>query len=234
MKRFFATQAFYALFLAAVFSAEPAIATPILLYGGGGEYNIPTQSIMERRYNGVTRQKYDYSCGSAALATLLQEFYDKDVSEQEVLNAMYAVGDQELIKQKGFSLLDMQSYLKTLGYRGEGYRAPLEKLSKADIPAIVLINQRGYTHFVVVAGVMDDSVLLLDSARGKKVVRRGEFLEQWNGILFIIHDDMKIAGKSFNTKKQWATHLQSRFNVTLNQQDLASTVLNTAYTPGYY
>lgn len=214
--------------------AGSAQAAPFLLYGGGGEYSVPVKSMLDKRYNGVNRQKYDFSCGSAAMATLLSQFYGYAIDEGDVLNAMYEVGDQETIKQKGFSLLDMKKYLASIGYKAEGYRTPIDKLVKANIPAIALINHRGYSHFVVVAGVVGDSVLLLDSAKGKKVISKSEFEDQWNGILFIIHDDMKFAGKSFNTKNQWASHLQSRFNVSLNDRDLASTALHTTYNPGYY
>ena len=189
---------------------------------------------MDKRFVGVTKQEFDFSCGSAALATLLNEFYGHSVDEKDVLTAMYDAGDQKAIKLKGFSLLDMRSYLTSIGYSADGYRAPLDKLIKAGIPALALINSKGYSHFVVVGGVSNDSVILLDSAKGKRVVRREEFEEQWNGILFIIHDNMKLAGKSFNTKKQWASHLQARFNVNLNDRDLASIGIATAHTPGYY
>lgn len=210
-------------------------AVPVDLFGGGGgEYNIPAQSLVDKRFSGVTKQKFDFSCGSAAVATLLKEFYGRKVDEKDVLTAMYDVGDQEAIKKKGFSLLDMQSYLSSIGYTADGYRAPLNKLVKANIPAIALINPKGYSHFVVIAAVNDDSVIILDSSKGKSLMRRDEFESLWNGILFIVHDDMKLAGKSFNTKSRWASHLQARYNTNLNDRDLASTGLETAYTPGYY
>jgi uncharacterized protein len=218
-----------------IIMSAPAFAVPVNLFGGGGgEYNIPTKSMVEKRFTNVAKQKYDYSCGSAALSTLLREFYGIHADEGKVLQAMYDVGDQEAIKKKGFSLLDMRSYLASIGYTADGYRAPLDKLVKARIPAIALISPKGYSHFVVIAGVSPDSVLILDSSKGKHVLSRNEFEKQWNGILFIVHDDMKIARKSFNSKDKWASHLQARFNVNLNDRDLASASLATAYMPGYY
>ncbi len=214
---------------------DSAFAMPVNVFGaGGGEYNVPTKSIVEKRFTGVSKQKYDYSCGSAALATLLKEFYGHDAYEGDVLKSMYEVGDQEAIKKKGFSLLDMRSYLASIGYTADGYRAPLDKLVKAKIPAIALISPKGYSHFVVIAGVNADSVLILDSSKGKHVLSRDDFEKQWNGILFIVHDDMKVARQSFNSKDKWASHLQARFNVNLNDRDLASIGLTTAYMPGYY
>ena len=55
----------------------------------------------------VVRQRYDFSCGSAALATLLRYHYNRDVGEEQVFRAMYAAGDPCVIQPVGFSLLDM-------------------------------------------------------------------------------------------------------------------------------
>ncbi len=43
---------------------------------------------------------------------------------------------------------------------------PLEKLDNEGVPAIVLINERGYHHFVVVKGYKNGRVLVGDPARG--------------------------------------------------------------------
>jgi predicted double-glycine peptidase len=202
--------------------------------GSGGEYNIPVQSYSARKFKEVIKQRYDYSCGSAALATMLNRFYGHNITEKEALTAMYAVGDQEKIRKEGFSMLDMKAYLDSIGYTADGYRDSLDKLRKVGIPAIALINANGYHHFVVISGVNDDSVVLLDSARGKRIMRRHDFEEQWNQILFIIRNEMNVAKASFNKKGTWAAHQQARFNVPVNATDLVSSALQNAYMPGYF
>ena len=46
-------------------------------------------------------------------------------------------------------------------------RRPLDKLASAGIPAIVLINEHGYNHFVVIKGMRDERVLIGDPSGGR-------------------------------------------------------------------
>lgn len=202
--------------------------------GGGGEYQIPVRSVVERRFKDVSKQQYDFSCGSAAISTLLTKFYNYPLNEKEALTAMYNAGDKEKIKKEGFSLLDMKNYLHSIGFTADGYKDNLDKLKKVGIPAIALINTRGYHHFVVISGVSDDSVIVLDSARGTRIMRRDDFEAEWNKILFIVRNDVTLANRGFNTKKSWAAHQQVRFNVPVALDDLASSALQNAYMPGYF
>ena len=127
---------------------------------GGGDVIMPVTSMRQARLAGTLLQKYDFSCGSAALATLLTHHYGYPVSEQTVFEEMYAQGDQQKIQREGFSLLDMKRLLAKLGFEADGFEQPLEKLNEANVPAIVLINEKGYHHFVVVKGVQPDRVLI--------------------------------------------------------------------------
>ena len=66
---------------------------------------------------------------------------------------MYASGNRAKIRAEGFSLLDMRRYLRSVGYEADGFELPLDKLLEEGVPAIVLLNDRGYRHFVVVKGL---------------------------------------------------------------------------------
>src|SRR5690606_40798166 len=61
----------------------------------------------------VCSSDLDFSCGSAATATLLTYQYGHPVTELEVFRQMYAQGDQARIRKEGFSLLDMRRYLQS-------------------------------------------------------------------------------------------------------------------------
>src|SRR6218665_2475537 len=108
-----------------------------------GTFSVPTVSMKEGRYLATERQQFDFSCGSAALSTLLTHHYGHPVTEQAVFEAMYREGDQAKIQHEGFSLLDMKRYLEANGFEADGFEAPLEKLAAAKIPAIALINESG-------------------------------------------------------------------------------------------
>ena len=121
-----------------------------LLSTGAGDMQVPVTSLRQARWSGTLLQQYDFSCGSAAVATLLTHHYAYPISEQAVFEQMYAQGDQARIRQDGFSLLDMKRVLAAQGFDADGFEQPLDKLGEVNVPAIVLLNDNGYLHFVVV------------------------------------------------------------------------------------
>src|SRR5262249_35738456 len=99
-----------------------AQAADVVLGTPTGNYSFGVKSYAEIPFQTVIHQKYDYSCGSAALATLLKYHYAVNTDEAATFKQMYAVGDQASIRKLGFSLLDMKRYLESLGYVADGFR----------------------------------------------------------------------------------------------------------------
>jgi hypothetical protein len=191
--------------------------------GGGGGSTISAKSINERKFQDVVRQQYDFSCGSAAIATLLTFHYEYPIDEQTAFRHMYEEGDREKIKRSGFSLLDMKSYLGQNGYQSDGFEASLDTLADAGVPAITLLNVSGYRHFVVVKGVTADEVLVGDPALGLKFFKRSVFESMWrNSILFIITNQPEIAKKHFNKAETWQALSRAPFGNAVDHQSLSS------------
>jgi predicted double-glycine peptidase len=172
--------------------------------GGGANLSIKVQSFQARKFSTTIKQKYDFSCGSAALATLLTFSYDKPTTESDVFASMYLNGDRSEIQQYGFSLLDIKNYLARIGMPSGGFRAPLSKLAEARLPAIVLINEHGFKHFVVIRGIEDNRVLLADPALGLRSESLPVFQKQWSGIFFLIETDIQTAQSNFNGVDDWS------------------------------
>jgi hypothetical protein len=169
-----------------------------------GNYNLRLTSYAEIPFRTVVHQQFDYSCGSAALATLLHYQYHKNTNEAEVFKAMYEVGDQDRIQKLGFSLLDMKKYLASIGYEADGFRLSLKDLQDSSIPAIALIQIGSYKHFVVIKGVVGDHVLIGDPALGLREYKAADFEKLWNGIAFLIHDQpASEADPVFNSAEEW-------------------------------
>lgn len=189
-----------------------------------GSLSVKVTSLKEARFRTTVRQQYDFSCGSAALATLLTHHYRRPVNEQEVFTAMYDSGDQGKIRREGFSLLDMKNYLEASGYRADGYSASLERLVKNNTPAIVLINYKGYKHFVVVKGMRDEMVLVGDPSLGSKVIPREQFESMWtNRILFVIRSHRDHT--SFNSSQDWRGKVKAPLGEALGRDSLANITL---------
>lgn len=168
----------------------------------GGAYAVPVASIKDLRFRNTLHQQYDFSCGSAALATLLTHHYNFPVSEQQVFREMYERGDKMKIRREGFSLLDIKMYLEAHGFEADGFVTGVEQLSAAGVPAIVLIKDHGYHHFVVLKGLRDGRVLIGDPSAGTRALNYAQFKEMWvNGILFVILNRQEQA--RFNTDVDW-------------------------------
>src|SRR5690349_12408435 len=92
-------------------SPSPAAAGSLDFETGGSSFSAPVRTLKEIRFQRVVKQEYDFSCGSAALATLLTYHYNRPTLEDTALKAMFKEGDQERIRKEGFSMLDMKHYL---------------------------------------------------------------------------------------------------------------------------
>ena len=153
---------------------------------GGQVVFKPVQSVRERRFTNLVEQKTDFSCGAAAMATILQQAYGRRVDEAEVINGMLTVADPEVVRAQGFSMLDMKRYAQTIGLRARGYRLAAEQLNQVTIPTIVLMEIRGYKHFVVLQRASHSHVYVGDPALGHKRYPLAEFAQGWNGIVFAL------------------------------------------------
>jgi hypothetical protein len=150
------------------------------------------KSFKEKKFDYVVRQTKDFSCGAAALATVMTHYFGQDTSEQEVLNAIFLNSDEETksrIREKGISLLELKNYAETKGLVGRGYRMKPEQLETLDRPAIIMIKYGDYSHFVVIKGVSKGKVYLADPARGVWFCELDDFGEMWGGILLAFKRD---------------------------------------------
>ncbi|MCK5665010.1 MAG: hypothetical protein KAI17_16070 [Thiotrichaceae bacterium] len=161
------------------------------------------KSLLEMRRENVVIQKWDLSCGAAALTTLLNYQYGDFVTEKEV--AMSLMQREEYIKmpalvniRQGFSLLDLKRYVDSRGYKGVGYGSlTLDYLVK-NAPMIVPINTHGYNHFVIFRGLQANRVLVADPAWGNRTILVNKFTKLWIDFpkigrvgFQVKHDDLK-------------------------------------------
>lgn len=196
-----------------------SVAVPTSL---GGPARIPVVSLKEARFQTVIKQQFDFSCGSAALASLLTYHYDDPTSEMDAFTDMYEKGDQARIQAYGFSLLDMKKYLERRGYRSDGFRVGLDRLATAGVPAIVLINTNGYRHFVLIKGILGHEVVVGDPALGVRVLPRDKFEAMWNGIAFVLRSNVQQGRQNFNLASDWDVRTKAPFGNALHKQSLAA------------
>jgi predicted double-glycine peptidase len=206
--------------------AAPAYAGDMAFAAGGASYRIKVQSLLERKFGTVVRQQYDFSCGSAALATLLTHHYGRPITETDAFRAMWEVGDQDRIRQLGFSLLEMKGYLENIGLRADGFRLSVDRIAEIGVPGIALIEVNGYRHFVVVKGVTGRRVLLGDPSKGLLTKSRREFEKVWDGTILYIRSEVAMGKDNFNSVADWRLIPGAPFDRANDLEPLQSSALH--------
>lgn len=163
---------------------------PHTLLASQGAYSEPVimEPYSKLKYRNIVRQAFDYSCGSAALVTILNYHLGIMVDEQAAMEGMLDKGEKDkIIERRGFSLLDMKRYVASLGVNGAGFRAEVKDLLTLTEPAIVPIDYAGFKHFVILRGIRDGVVYIADPSAGNIVFSVEEFARLWDkNTLFII------------------------------------------------
>lgn len=149
------------------------------------------EPLSESTFTNVVKQQYDYSCGSAALATLLNHYLNEQFTEPQVIQGLMQYGEIDKIQQRrAFSLLDMKRFVEVLGYHAAGYTAEFDDLKALDKPAIVPVEVLGYRHFVVLRGIYGEHVFVADPYRGNTSYTTSDFLKAWDQkIVFIVSSE---------------------------------------------
>jgi predicted double-glycine peptidase len=192
----------------------------INLQMAGGNFSVPVRTLRDIPFRTVVRQQYDYSCGSAALATLLRYHYGRNVDEAQIFQAMYEAGDQAVIRKAGFSLLDMKKYLKSIGYDADGYRTQLADVARSGLPAVAVITVGTYRHFVVIKGVTGSHVLIGDPSYGLRKMPIADFQNSWNGIIFAINRQPGQQPAIFNSQAEWRPYTSPPLGPTVDRSSL--------------
>jgi len=171
--------------------------------GSGLRIDQSAKSIKDLRDQNVVKQRFDFSCGAAALATLLHYgLGNTSVTEAQVMIGLFDLAteaERADRRRTGFSLLDLQRVAQAQGYDAQGFRLEPEQLPMLGGPVIVFIEPRGYKHFAVLRGVRGGRVYLADPSRGNIRMPVYAFLDTWlqddgKGIIFVVEPKSGLPG----------------------------------------
>ena len=166
----------------------------------------------------LVKQTYDYSCGSAALATLIKFYLGENFTEKQVIHGLLQYGDAERIKERrAFSLLDMKKFVNALGYEANGYKGNIIDLQQPDfLPCIVPIKIFEYKHFVVVKGVYDGHIFIADTWRGHSSYTLAQFEKIWfDNVMFIVSSKAKIVNHALKLRPDDLLYIDEKTEMSL-------------------
>lgn len=157
----------------------------------------------ERKRFNVVMQNRDYSCGAAALATVLVHFWGEEVTEEQILKVLLGVLTLNDLKDRiehGLTLTDLRRAAVKMGYEAAIGSMQFDKLPESKIPLIVGITVKEFDHFVVYRGFDGYYVYLADPIRGNIRIPANDFIDQWqkNLVLAVAKsgDDVEVPESS--------------------------------------
>ena len=159
--------------------------------------NKPIKSWIEIKNKDLTRQDYDYSCGSASLSTILKYYYNLDIGEKDILDDILESKGLNKKNKKKFedsdmtlSFFDLAKYINKKGFKAVGLALDFKSLSKLKAPVILFVKIRKSEHFTIYKNMDKNYVYLADPSFGNIKVKVSKFKE-----MFFQREDLKYPGK---------------------------------------
>ncbi len=135
----------------------------------------PSVSYLDLRYTNVIEQSNEYTCGAAAVATLLTYFYGIHVTEQDILNMIYEsmrARGKKPNKEQGLTAYDLKEALKAKWITSKGFlvkpAALQDYFSRGGLPVIIHLT-KPEKHFEVAVGMIGDHIVIADPSWGRSV-----------------------------------------------------------------
>ena len=189
---------------------------------------VEVKPAVENQFRGIVRQAYDYSCGSAALTTLLNGHVGTQLTEQQTMEGLLRFGEYDrIVERRSFSLLDMKRFVTAIGLESGGFKGEFSDLIKQDQPAIVPISYAGFKHFVVYKAYKNGRVYVADPALGNISFDQERFKEIWeNNTLFLISVPKQQQKNLLALKDADLRHVD---DATINRYALVDAQFSTDY-----
>lgn len=183
---------------------------------------------VENQFRGIVRQAYDYSCGSAALTTLLNGYIGTNLTEQQTMEGLLRFGEyNRIVERRSFSLLDMKRFVAALGYDSGGFKGEFTDLINQKKPVIVPISYAGFKHFVVFKAYKDGRVYVADPAIGNISFDQERFKQIWeNNTLFIVNTTQDQPQNLLALQEADMRHVD---DATINRYALVNTQFSSDY-----
>lgn len=147
-------------------------------------------SFQARRYQNVVRQVLEFSCGSAALATVLTFYLNRPTTEADVITLLrerYPTREAWTEKaQTGFSFEDIMFCADRLGFAGQAARMDARQLPRLAGPVIVHLDKGSWQHFSVLRVARDGFYYLADPIAGQTTFLEAEFRREFTGAVLAV------------------------------------------------
>ncbi len=151
----------------------------------------PMASYQALKFKNVVPQVFDFTCGAASLATLVNGVYGEHYNEAQlllILRAQFPPAAWKVKQKQGFSFADLAFVAARIGYQAEGAEIGIGELVKVNGPVIVQLNKADgkFQHFTVFRGVKDGLILTADPITGLTSYAPDRFAEEYTGFALAV------------------------------------------------
>ena len=142
----------------------------------------------------IVRQRGDYDCGPAALATLMAAHSGTDLDPTTLMTGL-GVSEVETkrIRDEGFSLEQLARLAQDAGANPQVIKISAASLSTVRLPVLVYLQLPTGPHFSLLTGLAGHHVALADPSQGRLIWTREDFLSAWaprgDGYLLSLRED---------------------------------------------
>ncbi|AOC51379.1 putative peptidase [Microcystis aeruginosa NIES-2481] len=179
------------------------------------------------RYQGVVGQTSYYTCGPAAVATLLIHYYKINTSEKEILELAHQAikeSGKNPEEGKGINALALKKALANKGILSKGIKIQPEILpnyfNQGGVPLVIHVT-RPQLHYVLAIGMLGDLVVIADPSWGRKIIHLKDLINDkgFQGVTLIPLTPRPLLSQIKREQKNtlnWAKQRLSRLGKGVN------------------
>jgi predicted double-glycine peptidase len=138
----------------------------------------------------VVMQSSEFTCGPAAVASLLNFYFGEKTTEDEIAKLAGTYDNHTS------SLLSLRDACRAKGYDADGFRMTLPQLlhqvETSGVPALVHLKEPTL-HYILVVNQEGDSIHVSDPAQGNISMSVSDFLQKWGGEVLVVNRRTGIA-----------------------------------------
>jgi uncharacterized protein len=142
------------------------------------------RTYLDLKYEYTVRQQRDFTCGSAALATLLKYHYGMPVTEEMLFTMIadrYKPSEFKKKAEIGLSFEDLIFVAEQLGFQAQAARMEAAELEKLNGPILMQLDWKEFDHFSVLRKKTPDLAYFSDPILGQITLDNEEFLKKFKG-----------------------------------------------------
>lgn len=128
--------------------------------------------------NWVVLQEGNKDCGAASLLSIIR-YYGGDISLDRLI-------EMTRTTKEGTNFYNMSLAAGNFGLMTKCFKVDdIEKIKNIDVPFIVQMNNKNYTHFVVVYKILGNKVIIMDPGKGRCTLDMFDFSSIWTGYIML-------------------------------------------------